>query len=98
MALKKKSSQPRVTSGAFQRAFGRYRELALQAPVAITNHGRDSLVLMSAAEYRRLADLDRRVVRPWELSEDEIRAIEMSEPPPEAAKFDHQHKPRRRRR
>jgi PHD/YefM family antitoxin component YafN of YafNO toxin-antitoxin module len=96
MTTKRKTAALRVTSGAFQRAFGRYREIALQAPVSITNHGRDSLVLLSASEYERLRRLDRRVIRPWELSEQELDEIAKTEPPAEAAKYDRLRKTRRR--
>lgn len=88
----------KVSSGEFQRAFGRYRELALQTPVSITNHGRESLILISVAEYRRLKQLDRRAFHPSELSADAIAAIKAAEPPPETAAFDHEYKPLRRRR
>ncbi len=96
MKPKRKSTAHTVTSGAFQRAFGRYREMALQTPVSITNHGRDSLVLLSAAEFERLKQFDRQVVRPWELSEEELQEIAKAEPPPEAAKYDRAKKTRRR--
>jgi PHD/YefM family antitoxin component YafN of YafNO toxin-antitoxin module len=72
--------------------------MALQTPVSITNHGRESLILISAAEYRRLKELDRRALHPWELSDEEIAAIAAGEPPSEAAAFDHEYKPKRRRR
>ena len=49
-----------VTSAEFQKGFGRYGEVAQREPVTITNHGRESLVLLSAEEYRRLKRLDRR--------------------------------------
>lgn len=91
-------SHAKVSSGELQRAFGRYRELALQTPVSITTHGRESLVLLSVAEYRRLKRLDRRALHPWELSPESIKALEAAEPPPEAAAFDHEYKPTRRRR
>lgn len=91
-------STSKVSSAAFQRAFGRYRELALQAPVSITSHGRDSLVLLSVTEYRRLKDLDRRALHPSELSAETIAAIRVAEPPPESAAYDHEYKPARRRR
>lgn len=89
----------KVSSGEFQRAFGHYREVALQTPVAITNHGRASLVLLSAAEYHRLKRLDRRALRPWEMSEEAIKALLAAEPPAESAAFDHEVKrPKRRKR
>jgi prevent-host-death family protein len=97
MARRSKSTVAKVSSGELQRAFGRYSELALQTPVSITNHGRESLVLMSIAEYRRLKHLDRRVLRPWEMSEEAIKALLAAEPPVEAAEFDHELRSKRRR-
>lgn len=88
----------RVSSAELQRSFGHYRDVALQHPVSITNHGRETLVLLSAAEYRRLKKLDRRVVRPWQLSKEAMKALLAAEPPAEAAKFDHEVKPKRRKR
>lgn len=88
----------KVSAGEFQRSFGRYRELALQAPVSITNHGRESLVLLSVAEYRRLKLMDRQALYAWELDSESIKALEAAEPPPEAAAFDGEDKPKRRRR
>ena len=95
MKPKRKPSAPTVSAGDFQRAFGRYRELALQAPVAITNHGRESLILMSVAEYRRL--MYRSAMHPSELDEETLAAIAAAEPPPESAAYNHEYKPSRRR-
>lgn len=94
MKPKRKSSPPKVSAGELQRSFGRYRELALQTPVAITNHGRESLILMSVAEYRRL--MHRRAMHPSELDEETLAAIAAAEPLPETAAFNHEHKPSRR--
>lgn len=77
-----------VTSAEFQKGFGRFREAALREPVTITNHGRDSLVLMSADEYRRLKRRERRVMGLGDFSEADIAAIAASEAPAEAAAFD----------
>jgi prevent-host-death family protein len=79
-----------VSSADFQRAFGRYREKALREPVTITNHGRDSLVLMSVDEYVRLKQRDRLVLRAEELSDEQIEAILSAEIPQEAYAFDHE--------
>jgi prevent-host-death family protein len=79
-----------VTSAEFQKSFGRYREVAQREPVTITSHGRESLVLLSAEEYRRLKRLDRRALYPWELDEQTLEALEKAEPPLEAAQFDHE--------
>ncbi|PBN42947.1 type II toxin-antitoxin system Phd/YefM family antitoxin [Sphingobium sp. D43FB] len=48
-----------VSSVEASKSFGRISRLALEALLTITHHGRDSLVLMSAAEYQRLKSRDR---------------------------------------
>jgi hypothetical protein len=82
-----------ITSAEYQKAFGRYGELAQREPVSITSHGRESLVLLSAAEYARLKRLDRRSFFVWELPQETIEAIAKAEPPLEAAAFDHEYQP-----
>jgi prevent-host-death family protein len=77
-----------VSSAEFQKAFGLYREAALKEPVTITNHGRDSLVLMAADEYRRLKSLDRESLYVTELSDDDLKTIMEAEIPAEAVRFD----------
>ena len=79
-----------VTSAQFQKAFGRFREEALREPVVITNHGRESLVLLSAREYRRLKEQDRRALHPWELGPREIESLAASAAEPGGAEFDHE--------
>ncbi len=86
-------SDTHVTSAELQKAFGLYREKAMKNPVVITNHGRESLVLMSAEEYRRLKTLDRRALHPQELNEAEIEALEKAEIAPEAMAFNHEYQP-----
>ena len=81
------------TSTEFQKAFGRIREAALKDPVTITHHGRDSLVLISAEEYRRLKRLEPRALYPWELSEQDISALEAPLAEASGADFDHEWKP-----
>ena len=76
-----------ITSAKFQKSFGRCREAAQREPVTITNHGRESLVQLSAEEYRRLKRLDRRALYPWELDEQTLVTLERAEPPSEAAQF-----------
>lgn len=44
----------RVSSTEFQRDAGRYQELALSEPVAITSEGRERVILVSAEDYARL--------------------------------------------
>lgn len=77
-----------VSSGDFLRAYGRISEAALREPVTITSHGRERLVLLSADEYRRLKRNDRAALYPWELGENDLRALEVSQPPADAARFD----------
>ncbi len=77
-----------VTSAEFQKNFGRYREAAIREAVTITNHGRESLVLLSADEYRRLKKRDREVLHVSELSHQDIEAIRTAEIPAETADFD----------
>ena len=81
----------KITAAELQKQFGRYREVAIREPVSITHHGRESLVMLSADEYRRLKALDsRNAVRPWELPDDRALAIETATPPESTREFDHE--------
>jgi prevent-host-death family protein len=80
----------KVSSGDFLKAYGRIVETALREPVSITNHGRERLVLLSADEYYRLKANDRVALFAWEMSDDDLRALELAEPPAETADFDHE--------
>ncbi|HEV2365732.1 MAG TPA: type II toxin-antitoxin system Phd/YefM family antitoxin [Caulobacteraceae bacterium] len=77
-----------VSSTEFQKRFGKLREAALRGSVTITHHGRDSLVLIAADEYRRLKSRDRRALHITELTEEEFEALLEAEIPGEAAAFD----------
>ncbi len=78
-----------VSSAEFQKAFGRYRETALREPVTITNHGRESLVLIAAEEYRRLKALEQQALYAWELDEASLKALE-TDGPSQGVAFDHE--------
>ena len=66
----------RITAAEQQKQFGRYAREAQREPVAITHYGQDSLVLISAGEFKRLKALDdRRAYFAWELPEDVARAL-----------------------
>ena len=78
----------KISSGDFLKAYGSTIERALREPVSITSHGRERLVLLSADEYQRLKAQDRVALFPWELDQNDLRALEVAEPPPEAAQFD----------
>jgi prevent-host-death family protein len=54
----------KVSAAEFQSNIGRYRDLALRQPVAVTRNGRESCVLLSTEEYRRLKRRDREVLGP----------------------------------
>ena len=70
-----------VTSAEVQKNFGRYREQALAEPVVITQYGKPSVVILSAAEYERLKELDRRVILLDEMSDAEIEEMADAEIP-----------------
>ena len=73
------------------RNFGRYTEVAQRGAVAVTSHGRDSVVLLSAIEYARLKALDDRLaLYAHELPDDLAKALEHAEPSDSAKAFDHE--------
>ena len=71
----------RVTSRAFQRDFARIQDEAVKSPVAITQHRKDWLVILSFEEYERLKRRDRRALAVEELSDAELEAISKAEVP-----------------
>lgn len=77
-----------VSAAEFHRNIGRYQDIALTKPVAITKNGRDRTVLLSAEEYSRLKRRDRQVIVAGDLSEREIDAIRAAEVPPQYAHLD----------
>ncbi len=79
-----------VSAGDFLKAYGRISDAAMREPVSITNHGRERLVLLSADEYRRLKANDRQPLYPWEMGEDDLKALTLAEPPSAARAFDHE--------
>ena len=70
-----------ITSAEAQKNFGRYREQALEEPVVVTQYGKPSVVILSALEYERLKELDRRVMLLDEMSDSEIEEMALSEIP-----------------
>jgi prevent-host-death family protein len=74
----------KVSSAEVSKNFGQYADKALVSPVTITKHGREHLVLLSADEYARLKRRDRQVYRAKDVPDDILRAIEVTEPPPES--------------
>jgi PHD/YefM family antitoxin component YafN of YafNO toxin-antitoxin module len=72
------SEMIRVSSAEFQRAFGLLADKALTAPIAITKHGRDHLIVLSAEEYGRMKRGYRRVHLTTELPDDLLAVVERS--------------------
>lgn len=75
----------KVPAGEFQRHIGRYQDLVLTQPVAVTWNGRERTVMISAEEYHRLKRRDRRVMGREDFSEADIAALEATRAP-EASK------------
>ena len=72
----------KVSAAEFQRNIGRYQDIALREPIAVTRNGRESCVLLSMDEYRRLKQRDRRVFRTEDLTDEEVALVAKSEMPP----------------
>jgi PHD/YefM family antitoxin component YafN of YafNO toxin-antitoxin module len=64
-----------VTSRELQRSFGKFQDIAMTQPVAVTNNRRERLIILSAEEYRRLKRRAREVVPVGASSNDERDAI-----------------------
>lgn len=73
-----------------QRQWGRIQDLAIGEPVTVTCNGRDRMVLLSSDEYHRLKRRDREVLALADFTEADLRSIRASEPPSQAAEFDHE--------
>lgn len=68
----------RVTSAEFIKKYGSVTDAALSEPVTITRNGRPRLVLISADEYERLKQRDRRVVSIKDITDEDLKLIEDS--------------------
>jgi prevent-host-death family protein len=71
-----------VSAAEFQRHFGRYQDVALVHPVAITRNGCERLVILSSEEYRRLTRRSRGVLRAGDLTDAELDQIAKTEMDP----------------
>jgi prevent-host-death family protein len=87
------NAQTKVSAAEFQNNFGRYADAAREAPVIVTRYGRDELVVLSAAEYKRLRASYRRVVILDEATPDEaaqlFQALALAPATPAAQALDH---------
>jgi prevent-host-death family protein len=87
----KTNTQFAATASAAEvaRNFGRFKEIAQRGAVAVTSHGRDSVVMLSADEYARLKALDDRVtIYAHELPADLAKALDQAAPPNATKAFD----------
>lgn len=58
-----------VTAADLQRNIGRYQDIALREPVAITRNGRESYLLLSTDEFKCLMRRDRKVFHVGSMSD-----------------------------
>jgi PHD/YefM family antitoxin component YafN of YafNO toxin-antitoxin module len=80
----------RVPAGEFQRHIGRYQDMALTQPVAVTRNGRERTVMISADEYYRLKRRDRQVLGLADFTEADIAALAATRAPASSRDFDHE--------
>lgn len=73
----------RVTAGDLIKNWETLSDTALREPLTVTKNGRDRLVVMSAQEYSRLKERDRRAVRAEDLTDEEAALIAAAEVPTE---------------
>ena len=83
----------KVSAAEFQRNIGRYQDLALREPVAVTRNGRESTVMISVDEYQRLKRRDRRVLGLDDFTDEDLAALEAVRAPDAAKDFDQELKP-----
>ena len=79
----------RFTAQDLQRNVGPVQEAALRGPIAITHHGRDRLVVMSATEYARLKRRDKLVLAIEEVPDEFVEALRQPVDDPELAALDY---------
>jgi len=78
------SDDTRVTSVELHKQLGRTIDQARIAPVIVTKHDRDHVVIVSAEQYAVMAAALRQVRRTGSLSEAERAAVAAAEVPDEA--------------
>jgi PHD/YefM family antitoxin component YafN of YafNO toxin-antitoxin module len=78
----------RVSTAEFIKRYSMLADRALAEPVTITKHGRDRLVVVSAAEYERLKKRDRQVFQSDALPDRVLELIAKTEVSAEYAHLD----------
>jgi PHD/YefM family antitoxin component YafN of YafNO toxin-antitoxin module len=86
------SAEPMVTvsTSEAQRDFPAWQLRAQREPIAVMSDGQPSTVLISVEEYRRLKRRDRQALRIEMLDDATLAALAATEPPREAALYDHE--------
>jgi PHD/YefM family antitoxin component YafN of YafNO toxin-antitoxin module len=79
-----------VPAGEFQRHIGRYQDMALTQPVAVTRNGRERTVMISAEEYYRLKRRDRQALVLADFNDADIAALEATRAPASSKDFNHE--------
>lgn len=82
----------RVPAAEFQRNIGRYQDLALTQPVAVTRNGRERTVMISIEEYQRLKRRDREVLGLADFTDADTSALEETRAPEASKAFDRETK------
>jgi PHD/YefM family antitoxin component YafN of YafNO toxin-antitoxin module len=83
----------KVSAVEFQRNIGRYQDMALTRPVAVTRNGRERTVMISVEEYHRLKRRDRQVMSLEDFTEADIAALEATRAPESSKIFDDEMNP-----
>jgi PHD/YefM family antitoxin component YafN of YafNO toxin-antitoxin module len=78
----------KVSAAEFQRNIGRYQDMALVQPVAVTRNGRERTVMISVEEYHRLKRRDREVLGLDDFTDADIAELEQTRAPESAKAFD----------
>src|ERR1700758_5825274 len=78
----------KVSAAEFQRNIGRYQDLALVQPVAVTRNGRERTVMISVEEYHRLKRRGRQVLSLEDFTDEDIAAVEAARAPESSKAFD----------
>ena len=77
-----------VSSQEYQRNLGKYHDAALAQPVAITQYGRERLVVLSAETFRQMQRHTREVLPVEALTEADRAAIAKAKVPDEYRHLD----------
>jgi prevent-host-death family protein len=83
----------KVSAAEFRRNIGRYQDMALTRPVAVTRNGRERTVMISVEEYHRLKRRDRQVMSLEDFTEADIAALEATRAPESSKIFDDEMNP-----